>query len=304
MPSPPADRVIQVLQFLTTHPGGAFTLSELSRHLSISKGTAHALLATLTERAILTRNPTSHEYRLGPALIPIGAVAERGFAPLAHARREAEALAAACDAECLILMAGGGDLLSLGRTGTPGPLSAGYVEGQRHPFAPPLGAAIVAWQDDDAVAAWLDRSVPALPKAERALLGRALATIRAQGYAIACRVPGLYDLYELYGRDNHYTVEGRRRIAEALAVLARDKRYLVAADALPAKAELSTVETPVFDHEGNVLFIVCVVARKRTPLAEAPRLARALTRAAGKVMVAIDGRPPIGARPARTKHRH
>jgi DNA-binding IclR family transcriptional regulator len=296
VPSPPADRVIQVLQFLTTHPGGAFTLSDLSRHLSISKGTAHALLGTLTERAILVRNPATNEYRLGPALIPIGAVAERGFGALAHARREAEALVATVDAECLILMPGGDDLLSLGRVGTPGRLSAGYMEGQRHPFAPPLGGAIVAWQDDDAVAAWLDRSVPPLPKADRARLGRALAAIRAQGYAIARRVPGIFDLYELYGRDNHYTLEGRRRIAEALTALARDKRYLVTNDALPDKAELSTVETPVFDHDGAVLFIMCVVVRERTPVAEAPRLARELTRAAGNVMVAIDGRPPIAER--------
>jgi DNA-binding IclR family transcriptional regulator len=297
--SPPADRVIQVLQFLTTHPGGAFTLSDLSRHLSISKGTAHSILGTLTERAILTRNPATNEYRLGPALIPVGAVAERGFPALAHARREAEALVATCDAECLILMPGGDDLLSLGRVGTPGPLSAGYVEGQRHPFVPPFGAAIVAWQDDDAVAAWLDRSDPPLPKADRTRLVRALATIRAQGYAVARRVPGIYDLYELYGRDNHYTLEGRRQIAEALTALARDKRYLVTADSPPADAELSTIETPVFDHDGVVLFIMCIVVRERTPVSEAPGLARALTRAAGNVMVAIDGRPPIGGRSAR-----
>lgn len=77
MGSPAVARAVQVLDFLTTHPGRGFTLSELSRRLRISKATAHGILTTLTDRALVQRNPDTNEYRLGPALVPMGSVAER-----------------------------------------------------------------------------------------------------------------------------------------------------------------------------------------------------------------------------------
>src|SRR6516165_107682 len=93
------ERAIEILDFLTTHPGRGFTLSELSRRLGISKATTHAILARLTDRALLARNPDTLEYRLGPALVPMGSVAERSFPALTQAKREAERLAVEHDGE-------------------------------------------------------------------------------------------------------------------------------------------------------------------------------------------------------------
>src|SRR4029077_3188795 len=117
MGSPSVDRAVQILDFLTTHPGRGFTLSELSRRLRISKATAHAILTTLTARSLLLRNPTTNEYRLGPSLVSMGAVAERSFPALTYARREAAGLAAEFDTECVVIVATGDELLIVGRAG-------------------------------------------------------------------------------------------------------------------------------------------------------------------------------------------
>src|SRR5438045_1900304 len=74
MGSPPIERGILILDFLTTHPGRGFTAAELSRRLGISRSTAHSILITMADRALVLRNPDTHEYRLGPALVD----AERG----------------------------------------------------------------------------------------------------------------------------------------------------------------------------------------------------------------------------------
>jgi DNA-binding IclR family transcriptional regulator len=299
MGSPSVERTVQILDFLTTHPGRGFTLSELSRRLGISIATAHGIVTTLTERALLLRSPETNEYRLGPALVPMGTVAERGFPALTHARREAERLAEEFDAECVIVMAVGHELLIVGRAGIPGPLSITSHEGQRHPLAPPLGSIVIAWTSDRAVEAWLDRLGPELTDPEREHYRAAVESIRRRGYAVGIRVQRLEHLSELYTDGDLYSPDGRRQISRAMAAVAHDDDYLPDTDDLPADAELSSVAAPVFDSDGAMLFAIALMPEGHR-VHDIPALSRAVLRAAGRVMAAIDGRHPAARGAART----
>jgi DNA-binding IclR family transcriptional regulator len=296
MGSPSAERTLRILEFLTTHPGRGFTLSELSRRLKISKGTTYAILTTLTERGALVRPSDSHEYRLGPALIPIGSVAERGFPALTHAKREAERLAEELDIECVVVMAAGAELLIAGRAGTPGPRSITSREGQRRPLAPPLGAGLVAWMGDAAIDAWLDRLDGELTMAEREHYRDAIAVIRRQGYAVGIRGQRLIDLAQTYLAAELHTPEGRREILRAMAAVAHDDGYLPATEeGPPPDAELNSVAAPVFGPDGVLLFAISLMPTRHRAR-DAPPLARAVTRAAARVMAPIDGvQPPANA---------
>jgi DNA-binding IclR family transcriptional regulator len=291
--SPSVERAVQILDFLTTHPGRGFTLSELSRQLGISKATAHAILATLTDRGLLLRNPDTREYRSGPGLVPMGAVAERSLPALTHAKREAERLADEHDAECIVVMAVGEEILVVGRAGVPGPLSVSYFEGQRHPLAPPLGTVLLAWTANGAVDAWLDRLGPELTEPERERFRTTIATIRRQGYAAGRQVQRLSTFEELYLKGNPHTPAGRREISVAQAALAHDDEYLAGADDdAPPGAELGFVTAPVFGPDGAMLYAIALMLGERSTVEDIPRLSHAVVRAAGRVTAAVDGRQP------------
>jgi DNA-binding IclR family transcriptional regulator len=288
MGSPAVERAVQVLDFLTTHPGRGFTLSELSRRLQISKATAHGVLTTLSDRALLRRNPDTHEYRLGPALVPMGAVAERGSPALTHAKREAERLAEEFDAECVIVMASGNEMLVVGRVGVPGPRSITAHAGQRLPLAPPLGSILLAWAGDDAIETWLDKLGPELMAADRTRYRAAVGAIRRQGYAVSIRVQRLEELADA----DLYTPEGRGTIDAALAAIAQEVDYLPAVDELPSQSEVQSVAAPVFGPDGAMVFSLALMPGGDRHGRDVPEMSRAVLRAAGRVTAAIDGRQP------------
>jgi DNA-binding IclR family transcriptional regulator len=288
--SPSVERAVQILDFLTTHPGRGFTLAELSRRLRISRATAHAVVTTLTDRALLLRHPDTNEYRLGPALIPMGAVAERGFPAFTHAMREAERLAEEFDAQCVLVFPTGEEILIVGRAGVAAPMAIDVREGLRHPLYPPLGSAVLAWAGDRAVETWLDGLGPDFTAAEREHYKAAIEAVRRRGYAVGLRVQQLADLFEIQAHADLYTLEGRRAISTALARLAHED-YLPPADEPPPDAELMGVSAPVFGPDGELLFGIALSPEARHAR-DVPELSRAVLRAAGRVMAAIDGRQP------------
>ncbi len=288
--SPSVERAVQILDFLTTHPGRGFTLAELSRRLQISRTTAHGIVTTLTDRALLLRNPDTHEYRLGPALIPMAAVAERGFPAFTYAKREADRLAEEFDAQCVLVFPTGEEILIVGRAGVPAPFAIDVREGLRRPLYPPLGSAVLAWAGDEAVEAWLNRLGPELTAAEREHYRAAIEAVRRQGFAAGLRVQRLVDLFEIQAHADLYTPEGRRAISTALARLAHED-YLPAAEDPPPDAELMGVSAPVFGPDGNFLFGIALAPDGRHAR-DIPVLSRAVLRAAARVMAAIDGRQP------------
>ncbi len=196
-------------------------------------------------------------------------------------------------------MATDDDLLIVGRAGVPGPQSITSHEGQRHPRAPPLGSIVLAWMGDRAVEAWFDRLGPELTDSERDRYRTAIEAIRRRGYAVGIRVRRLVELSEIYANADLYTPDGRREISRAMAAVAHDEDYLPAVDDLPPDAELSSVAAPVFGPDGTMLFAIALMP-ERHGARDIPALSRAVLRAAGRVMAAIDGRQPgaAGAEPA------
>ncbi len=291
MRSPTVERVVRILDLLTTHPGRGFTLAEITRRLEIKRSTAHVLVTTLGELGLLSRNSDSREFRLGPALVPMGTAAERAFPAAMYAKREAERLASEYDAECVIVTPVGEQQLVVSHAGTPGPLSITYVDGQRHPLAPPLGVITLAWADEAAFEAWLRRMDHVPTEAERAFFKSAVESARRRGYAAGVRVPGLDQLPDLYDAHDLHTPEGRREISRALSVLAHNAFLPLTTD-LPPDTELSFIAAPVFGPDSTMLLNLTFVPPEHYGPEQMPRLARAVVRAADRVTAALDGRKP------------
>ncbi len=61
------------------------TLTTLARQVGMHKSTAHGILATLAAYDLVERDPLTHRYRLGRALVTLGRAADRDeFEPLAQ----------------------------------------------------------------------------------------------------------------------------------------------------------------------------------------------------------------------------
>jgi len=68
---------ISVLNQLSTTGESGATLSELVESTGLSKSTMHNLLSTLDSHGFVRRDANTRQYRLGPALIPLGTEATR-----------------------------------------------------------------------------------------------------------------------------------------------------------------------------------------------------------------------------------
>jgi DNA-binding IclR family transcriptional regulator len=97
--SPGVRRVAAILNFMASHPGQAFALSDLVRALKLSRATCHALLTGLVEVGYLYR-ATDKTYVLGPALAAIGRAAAENSSPLHVAKPEMRQLADRFDVVC------------------------------------------------------------------------------------------------------------------------------------------------------------------------------------------------------------
>lgn len=82
-----AERVADVLRAFAG-PSGSMGVSAIARDLSLSKAVVHRILQSLTSRGLVTFDPASREYRLGPMAASLGARALRDLDVRALARNE------------------------------------------------------------------------------------------------------------------------------------------------------------------------------------------------------------------------
>lgn len=286
--SPSAERVVTVIDFLASHPGESFGLSELSRVLGMSKATAHGVCATLTESGWLLRHPVDKTFTLGPALIAAGhAAGARQLDLVDHARPEMEELATQLGAQVVASSTVGDEMVLLATAGRPGPMWLTFTVGQRVPLAPPLGTVFLAWAGPRAVDAWLDRLGPGATTDDKQRLRAALAAIRQRGYALNLEaVANLKLSRALTGRDSH-----RRALAVAVEDLAHDE-YLLQEPVKGATYHLSQISAPVFGSDGSVALALTVVGLpEKLSGEEIPRFGDCLLAAAGRVTKSIHGSP-------------
>ena len=177
-----AERIVDVVEFLGSQPDRDFTLSELCRRLELSKATAHALLATLTERGWVVRHPRDKTYRLGPALTTIaGAAGARQLEVVDYARDEMQELAKDLNVQCVASAVLGDDIVLLAVAGSSRPLSIHVQAGQRIPLAPPLGTVFLAWAGPTRIDRWLRKLGPNATEAQLAGYRAAVDRVRERG---------------------------------------------------------------------------------------------------------------------------
>jgi DNA-binding IclR family transcriptional regulator len=118
-----ANRTLAILDWVVSHPGEKFTLSELSRASGINIPSLMAVLQSLTDAGYLSRSPVRKTYEAGPALLAIGlsvGAHNRAFELLPG---ELEQLAQAVGVECSATVAIGDQTMTVADAGRPGSYS-------------------------------------------------------------------------------------------------------------------------------------------------------------------------------------
>lgn len=185
--SPGVRRVAAILNFMASHPGQAFALSDIVRALKLSRATCHALLTGLVEVGYLYR-ATDKSYVLGPSLAAIGRAAAEHSSPLQIAQPEMRQLADAFDVVCGAYFLEG-DVLhlrdraaSLSHVGYPVPL------GTRMPLRSAQASAFFAHNPAEAEA-WLKRTNVAPSPERRELMLEGMEFVRVHGFSALVRKP-------------------------------------------------------------------------------------------------------------------
>lgn len=291
--SPPTGRVVAVLEFLARHPHDQFGLSELARRLGLSKPTCLGIITTLTECGYLIRDATDKTYRLGPALIALGHIAQESMRVNPAAREALRALSQDYDTTAALSAVVDDRITLLEMVAPPGVRTAVQV-GQSYPFAPPVGLMFVLW-DDKALRAWLART-PTIPlRTDSHRLERVVAECRTAGHLVELLTPGGRRLYALMaGMSSTLPDELRALLGEMISdigerVYLRDEAGVSRAQ----RHDVGVISAPVFDHHGRQAMVVSLQIGRALTDAEITRHARGLMRTAAALTTALGGHTPV-----------
>jgi DNA-binding IclR family transcriptional regulator len=164
-------------------------LAELARAVGLNKTTAFRMLSALADEGMVERTPAGDAYRLGPELLLLAGRAGRAHDLRAAARAELEALARATRETATLEVLVGRETLILDEA------TGGHMIGARPSLgtswpahATSTGKVLLAHLEGEQRHGALRGAWPALTArtvTDAAALARALARVRAQGYAIA-----------------------------------------------------------------------------------------------------------------------
>jgi DNA-binding IclR family transcriptional regulator len=255
--APAASRAVSILSFLTAHPSRGFTISELVHHLGMNIASAHATLAVLSDAGFVVRDPVHRTYVLGPALAATGFAALEQHPAVAAAIAQAETLAAELDLEVGVSAFAGRDTVLLARYG-PAPRSTGVgYPGDRAPLLAPMGAVFMAWADDEAVTAWLERAAVSRRAAKE--YRAALSDIRARGFSVPLESIAGPAVMKAMERVREEPTDHRAEHELAGALQAGDE-MLLRFEGLSTSDEVAfkIVAAPIFDGIGRVLLSLSI----------------------------------------------
>lgn len=290
--SPPTRRVIRVIDFLVAAGGRRFGLSALARELDISKPTCLGILGELVDAGYLVRDPRTHAYGLGPALIGAGRAAQTGFAVADAARRHLAGLSARYKGTCTASAVIGGQIMVLEAVGPSGPASSVRI-GQRYPFAPPLGLMFVLWDSDAELDRWL-ATEPTLPvRLDTDRLRAVVRQCRARGYLAESLTPAGLRLHSLMAGVAAYDLppEVRELVGEMVSILG-DRVYLDAELNPRAKHPVNLIAAPTYDADGHQELVLTLHVGEAITGAEIARRGAALVAAADAVTAEVGGQAP------------
>lgn len=191
-PSPQTERLVEIMEFLSTHPAQPRSLAEIARMLQVEKATCYPMLIELLRVGWLVRHPQRKTYQLGPRLVSIGEAARGAIDAVDMAR---PALARAADElgqTCTAIIASG-DHLALAEVVHPRGKRTGAMGqqiGDRIAIRPPLAGIFMAWARSEEIDEWLSRDVrAAADPAVEAHYRTALAAVRERGFGFEHHEP-------------------------------------------------------------------------------------------------------------------
>lgn len=289
--SPPTDRAVRVLDFLSQHPQERFGVSELARRVELSKPTCLGIVTTLTESGYLIRDERDKTYRLGPALITLGHRAQESMRVSPAAGEELRRLSTRF-ATTAALSAVVDDRITLLELVAPPGARVGVDVGQSYPFAPPVGLMFVLW-DDEAVRDWLAKE-PTIPlRTDTERLHRVIAECRADGYLVERLTPGGQRLYALMaGMSNSLPDELRALLGEIVSDIG-ERVYLRGENSEAGQRhDVSVISAPVYDHHRRQAMVASLQIGRALTDAEITERARELVVAADALTAQLGGVTP------------
>lgn len=177
-----------ILREVAQHSGPGLRAAQLADACGLARSTAHNVLATLVDEGLLQRDATSRTYRLGPALIPLGAAAARQVRAVPLAIERLSPLAAEHElsfavAQCVSAH----EVQIVERISPPEGVHVGITLGSRYRlFDGALGKLLLAALPDDELDVALAAPLPAhTPRTitEPTALRAELEEVRARNWA-------------------------------------------------------------------------------------------------------------------------
>ena len=250
MPRPAlsASRAVGVLNFLAAHPTEGFTLSDIASRLGINPASAHALLAVLMDAGYLDRDPRLRTFRLGPAVVALGAAALDAHPGIDVARDAARQLARETGLEVAVTAPAGDHIVFLAKAGEPSARGVPVHIGQRVPMIPPIGTVFVAWGDAEA---WLAQA----HDPER--LRDVLETVRRRGYSVALEADARKRLGHALNdlAANPSDDELKSRVGRLVSDLS-ERRYQLHTLKNDRRYEVSMIAAPIFGSAGQAALAI------------------------------------------------
>ncbi|OBJ68758.1 helix-turn-helix domain-containing protein [Mycobacterium sp. 1274756.6] len=288
--SPPAARVVAMLDFLSRHPEQRFGLSELARRTGLSKPTCLGIATTLTDAGLLVRDPDDKSYRLGPALITLGHAAQESMRVSPAARAELRDLSAAFDTTAA-LAAVIDDRITLLELVSPPGVTPPVPVGQSYPFAPPVGLMFVLW-DDEALRDWLARepTVPLTTDTDR--LDRVIAQCRSAGYLVERLTPAGRRLYGLMAGMSASLPDELAALLPELVADIGERVYLRDEHPGRGRHDISVIAAPVYDHHQRQAMVLSLQIGAALTDTEITKRARRLTATADVLTGRLGGHKP------------
>lgn len=272
------------MELLGSQPGRTFSLAEITRELSISRATGHAILTTLAAHHWVVRDNATAAYSWGPAIAslakPVGD--NRIFHEILRELAESthtQAFLARRNANTLVVVDSAGQSRSGMRVD----------RGLRMPLVAPFGRDYIAFSLASSRRTWLEGiGKPSVALSRRIKL--VLNEIRERGYAV-----------ERLGREYLQVYTALRALggdAEPDAITARLARAfadLTVIDILGAELtedsthSVATISAPIRDEDGVVAMSISVAPFADLPAAEIEKLAQRVRAAAGGIESQIAG---------------
>ena len=243
---------------LSANPARGLSLAEISRRLDVHKASCHSMLAVLLARGWLVRDPHTKAYRMGPALMRLGAAVVSRFPALDLARPAMEALTALTGAHCIAFLVEGGHVTVAHQVRNQRVASTPMADGTELPGRPPYGATLAAWSSESEQEAWLGQA----PTDTRDRYRKVLDGIRRRGYTVGLHVLPDVRLQELAALIRAAETRSTRlgELAEALTDELMHREEWYPATLSPRRLyDVSHVDAPVFDHDGAATLVLSLV---------------------------------------------